>query len=37
MKKVIRKIYMFFEEKRNWNVKMSEPLKVKVVLNNKEK
>lgn len=31
MFKLIKKIYMYFEEKRNWNTKMSEPLKAKVV------
>ncbi len=30
MKKIIRKIKMYFEEKRNWNAKMSEPLRARI-------
>lgn len=35
MFKLIKKIYMYFEEKRNWNAKMSESLKAKVISNEK--
>lgn len=31
MFKLIKRIHMYFEEKRNWNAKMSEPLKAKVI------
>ena len=31
MKKLIYKIRMHFEEKRNWKAKMSEPLKIRII------
>lgn len=31
MKKIIKKIIMYFEGKKIWNAKMSEPLKIRVV------
>lgn len=30
-KKLIHKIYMYTAEKKNWNAKMAEPLKVRIV------
>ena len=31
MKKLLYKIYMWIEDRRNWNAKMSDPLIFKVV------
>jgi|GEM_PF-3527005 hypothetical protein len=31
MKKIFKKILMYFEEKRNWNAKMSEPLRARII------
>ena len=31
MRKLVNKIRMHFEEKRNWKAKMSEPLKVRII------
>lgn len=31
MKKLLHKIHVFFEEKRIWKEKMSEPLKIRII------
>ena len=42
MKKLIKRIYMYFKGKQIWNEKMSEPLKIRLtsdsnISNNKQK